>query len=43
MSKRLSRSLNAQLLLSQLVAVLSAAAVFLAVLYAGNYTVEHFI
>ena len=42
MSKRLSRSLNAQLLLSQLVAVLSAAAVFLVILYAGNYTVEHF-
>ncbi len=42
MSKRLSRSLNAQLLLSQLIAVLSAAAVFLGVFYAGNYTVEHF-
>ena len=42
MSKRLSRSLNAQLLLSQLVAVLSSVAVFLGVLYAGNYTVEHF-
>lgn len=42
MSKRLSRSLNAQLLLSQLIAVLSAVAVFLGVFYAGNYTVEHF-
>ena len=42
MNKAVSRSLNAQLLLSQIIAVILSAAVFLGVLAAGNYTVEHY-
>ena len=42
MSKSVTRSLNAQLLFSQIIAVVSSVAVFLGVLAAGNYTVEHY-